>query len=69
MENMNESAKMYFFLKVLVIVILVYLFFNPELFAMGGYNSASDGIVICRGFSLLLGIYTFSEIINTIIKK
>ncbi len=49
------------FLKLCASAVFIYLFFNPEIFAMRGYALAIDGTVVCRGISLILGIYIFLE--------
>ncbi len=49
-------------LKIIVVIVLLYLFFNPKIFAIRGYDLAIDGVVICRGLSLLLGLNILSSL-------
>lgn len=65
---MKINFNLYIIMKMVIILIFMYLFFNPNIFSMGGFNLAIDGIVVCRGLSLIFAIYTFSNLIDTIYK-
>ncbi|MDO4788443.1 MAG: hypothetical protein Q4A19_04720 [Johnsonella sp.] len=61
--------EMYIFLKIAIIIILVYLFFNPDIFAIKGYALAIDGLVVCRGASLILAFNMVSGLLDRFDKK
>ena len=65
---MRINQKFYIILKIIIICILMYLFFEPSIFASKGYNLAIDGVVVCRGLCLVSAIHIFAGLLNKIVE-
>lgn len=55
----NQYSFIYF--KLIVCIVLTYIFFYSDILTVNGYNLSVDGIVICRGLAIL---YIANLIIN-----
>lgn len=69
---MNNKKKItffeYFILKVIVAATFLLLYFNPSAFKISGLENYPDALIICRGASLLMSIFTLSQIFDAIYK-
>ncbi|WP_129600362.1 hypothetical protein [Anaerophilus nitritogenes] len=59
----------YIIIKIIIVLLLLYFFKNPEIFATSGYDLAIQGIVVCRGMSLITAIYVLSGLLDTLINN
>ncbi len=65
--KMNDSR--YIAIKLILILVLVGLFFFPEVFVTNIPTSSTDTVIICRGMSLILAIYIASTLVDNLYKK
>lgn len=66
---MNRKVE-YILLKVILIIIGLWIFFNPsQVFAGYGYDLAIDGIVVCRSLAFTCALYIASTLIDNIAKN
>lgn len=66
---MKTSSNSYITSKIIFIIVAIYLYFNPEVFVTKGYDLSVDGVVICRGLSLICAINMFSTLLDNIYKR
>ncbi len=62
------SSTFYIIAKIIFIIVAIYLFLNPEVFVTKGYQLSVDGVVICRGISLICAINMASNLLDNIYK-
>lgn len=67
MNNKKITFFEYFILKVIVAATFLLLYFSPSAFSVME-DLTPDAIVICRGASLLMSIFTLSQIFDAIYK-
>ena len=65
---MKISSTFYIIAKIFFIIVAIYLFLNPEVFVTKGYQLSVDGVVICRGLSLICAINMASNLLDNIYK-
>lgn len=65
---MKTSSVSYIIAKIIFIIVAIYLFLNPEVFATKGYDLSVDGVVVCRGISLICAINMSSNLLDNIYK-
>lgn len=63
---MKISSTFYIIAKIIFIIVAIYLFLNPEVFVTKGYQLSVDGVVICRGISLICAINLASNLLDNI---
>lgn len=66
---MKSNSKIYIVIKLILIIALIHVFLNPEIFTSNGYSLSVDGVVLCRGISLVAAINMISTSIDTIYKE
>lgn len=66
---MKISSNFYIIVKIIFIIIAIYLFLNPEVFVTKGYQLSVDGVVVCRGISLICAINMASTLLDNIYKR
>lgn len=65
---MKISSTFYIIAKIIFIIVAIYLFLNPEVFVTKGYQLSVDGVVICRGISIICAINLASNLLDNIYK-
>ena len=66
---MKISSTSYIIAKIIFIIVAIYLFLNPEVFVTKGYQLSVDGVVVCRGMSLICAINMASTLLDNIYKR
>ena len=64
--TVEVPSREYAITKLIFIIIFVFLFFNYKIFTIPGYELSLDGVVICRGMSLIFAIYMASSLMDTL---
>lgn len=58
------SHQAYASFKFALIVVSIYLFFNPSVFAPQGYGLSIESYAVCRVLSLMMALYISSTLID-----
>lgn len=66
---MKMNSNSYIIAKIILIIVAIYLFLNPEVFVTKGYQLSVDGVVICRGIALICAINIGSNLLDNIYKR
>ncbi|WP_297813278.1 hypothetical protein [uncultured Finegoldia sp.] len=66
---MKTSSNFYITSKIIFIIVAIFLYFYPEVFVTKGYDLSVDGVVICRGLSLICAINMASTLLDNIYKR
>lgn len=63
---MKNNLKAYVIAKLFLVLVLIIFYFSPSVFEFAGYGLSIDGVVICRGLSLIVAIYILSSLFDKI---
>ena len=66
---MKISSTFYIVIKIIFILVAIYLFSYPEVFITKGYQLSVDGVVVCRGMSLICAIYVASTLLDNVFRE